>query len=81
MNNVYPCLPESLQDQLLVDLKLNILCQAQEKNTPPAELMQHRNYLGKKGTRTNTLWIKEKLVLLVGARCFMYLLSLHVTGY
>ncbi|XBI96555.1 hypothetical protein VPH35_032820 [Triticum aestivum] len=67
MNKVCPRLPESLQDQLLVDLKLNILCQAQEKNTPPAELMEHRNYLGKKGTRTNTWWIKENLVLLVGS--------------
>ncbi|VAH38870.1 unnamed protein product [Triticum turgidum subsp. durum] len=68
VNEVYPRLPESLQDQLLVDFKLNILRRAQEKNTP-AELMdgeQKKNFLRKKGARTNTLWIIEKLVLLVG---------------
>uniref|UniRef100_A0A453DFT1 Uncharacterized protein n=3 Tax=Triticinae TaxID=1648030 RepID=A0A453DFT1_AEGTS len=82
MNKVYPHLPESLQDQLIADFKLNILRRAQEKNTPPVELMdceQKKNFLGKKGTRTNTLWIIEKLVLLVGISCFMYLMSLYVT--
>ena len=84
MNKVYPHLPESLQDQLIADFKLNILRRAQEKNTPPVELMdceQKKNFLGKKGTRTNTLWIIEKLVLLVGVCCFVYLMSLYVTGY
>ena len=84
VNEVYPRLPESLQDQLLVDFKLNILRRAQEKNTPPAELMdgeQKKNFLRKKGARTNTLWIIEKLVLLVGVCCFMYLMSFYVTGY
>ena len=83
MNKVYPRLPESLQDQLLVDFKLNILRRAQEKNTPPVELMdgEQKNFHRKKGTRTNTLWIIEKLVLLVGVCCFVYLMSLYVTGY
>lgn len=83
MNKVYLHLPESLQDQLIADFKLNILRRAQEKNTPPVELMddEQKNFLGKKGTRTNTLWIIEKLVLLVGVCCFMYLMSLYVTGY
>ncbi|KAM3391309.1 hypothetical protein ACQJBY_012777 [Aegilops geniculata] len=82
MNKVYPHLPESLQDQLIADFRLNILRRAQEKNTPPVELMdgeRKKNFLGRKGTRTNTLWIIEKLVLLVGISCFMYLMSLYVT--
>ena len=83
INEVYPRLPESQQDQLLVDFKLNILRRAQEKKTPPVELMdgEQKNFPGKKGTRTNTLWIIEKLVLLVGLCCFVYLMSLYVTGY
>ncbi|KAF7004858.1 hypothetical protein CFC21_020029 [Triticum aestivum] len=83
INEVYPRLPESLQDQLLADFKLNILRRAQEKNTRPVELMdgEQKNFLGKKGVRTNTLWIIEKLVLLVGVCCFIYLMSFYVTGY
>ena len=84
INEVYPRLPESLQDQLIADFRLNILHRAQEKNTPPVELMdgeQEKNFLRKKGARTNTLWIIEKLVLLVGVCCFVYLMSLYVTGY
>lgn len=50
MNKVYLHLPESLQDQLIADFKLNILRRAQEKNTPPVELMddEQKNFLGKK---------------------------------
>uniref|UniRef100_A0A8R7PLZ6 Uncharacterized protein n=1 Tax=Triticum urartu TaxID=4572 RepID=A0A8R7PLZ6_TRIUA len=61
VNEVYPRLPESLQDQLLVDFKLNILRRAQEKNTPPAELMDGGNEYLHMGiqllwTRTTTIF-------------------------
>lgn len=81
MNKVYPHLPESLQEQLIVDLKVNRLRRAQEKNTTPIELMnvQQKNFSGRKGANTRTMWIIEKLLLAVGVFCFMYLMSLYIT--